>query len=136
MHPINSFSTHPVFYSNRGQTTKSFTSENKFEELKPVHVGNDVWIGASAVVMDGVTISDGAIIAAGAIVTKDVRPYAIVAGVPAKEVRRRFDDNKIEELLEWKWWNLSERQLHILAENFRSDGLWTVAALNEAVESK
>jgi len=68
-------------------------------------VGNDVWIGWQAAVMPGVTIGDGAIVASRAVVTKDVRPYAVVAGNPAVEVRRRFDDATVAELLRIAWWD-------------------------------
>lgn len=68
-------------------------------------VGNDVWIGTEAIIMPGIKIGDGAIIAARAVVTKDVKPYTIVGGVPAKLIRKRFDDKYIEELLKVSWWD-------------------------------
>src|SRR5690606_33580659 len=68
-------------------------------------IGNDVWIGANATIMPGVTIGDGAIIATNATVTKDVAPYAIAGGNPARELKRRFSPEKIEELLKMQWWN-------------------------------
>ena len=68
-------------------------------------VGNDVWIGYEAVILAGVTIGDGAIIATRAVVTKDVPPYTIVGGVPAKPIRKRFSDEEIDQLLELKWWD-------------------------------
>ena len=70
-----------------------------------VRIGNDVWIGCRSVIMDGVTVGDGAIVAAGAVVTKDVPPYAIVGGVPARIIRYRFDENTIRRLLALKWWD-------------------------------
>lgn len=73
-------------------------------EEDPVQIGNDVWIGSNAVVMGGLKIGDGAVVAAGAVVTKDVPPYAIVGGVPAKVIRCRFDAGTIGELLSLKWW--------------------------------
>jgi acetyltransferase-like isoleucine patch superfamily enzyme len=75
-----------------------------FVEYKRILIGNDVWIGARAVVLDGVIIGDGAIIGACAVVTKDVPPYAIVVGVPAKIVRYRFSEKKIRQFLELQWW--------------------------------
>ena len=68
-------------------------------------IGNDVWIGYEAVIMSGVKIGDGAIIGTRAVVTKDVPPYTIVGGVPAKPIRRRFDDETIEKLESLRWWD-------------------------------
>lgn len=75
------------------------------------NIGNDVWIAAGAHVLRGVKVSDGAVIAANAVVTKNVPPYAIVAGVPAKIVKYRFSEAQIRSLLDIKWWNFSEEQL-------------------------
>ncbi|MEG1480106.1 MAG: CatB-related O-acetyltransferase [Kiritimatiellia bacterium] len=75
----------------------------------PVTIGNDVWVGTQVVILPGVTVGDGAIIAAGAIVTKDVPPYAIVGGVPAKIVRMRFPEPLIERLLRVRWWQYDLR---------------------------
>ena len=74
-------------------------------------VGNDVWIGYEAVVLSGVTIGDGAIIGTRAVVTKDVPPYTIVGGIPAKPIRKRFSDEVISRLLELQWWNWSENRI-------------------------
>ncbi len=70
-----------------------------------VHVGNDVWIGAGALILSGVTIGDGAVVGARAVVTREVRPYAVVVGNPAREVRRRFSDTQIDALTQIGWWN-------------------------------
>lgn len=78
---------------------------NEFEISQPVIIGNDVWIGLRAIIMPGVTVHDGAVVACGAVVTKDVPPYAIVAGVPARVIKYRFTREVIHELLELKWWN-------------------------------
>ena len=117
-HPTRWISTHPAFYSTRKQSGISFTKIDMFDELKPNKIGNDVWIGARALILDGVTIGDGAIVAAGAVVTKDVPPYAIVGGVPAKLIRTRFEPPVIEALLKWQWWNLSDDVLACLAPQF------------------
>ncbi len=76
-----------------------------------VTIGNDVWIGAGVVIVRGVTVHDGAVIGAGAVVTRDVAPYAIVGGVPAREIRSRFDTATVEQLLELRWWRFSPNQL-------------------------
>lgn len=76
-----------------------------------VAIGNDVWIGYGANILSGVTIGDGAVIGAFSLVTKDVAPYAIVGGNPAREIKKRFDDEKIEKLLELKWWNWPEDKI-------------------------
>jgi len=77
----------------------------------PITVGNDVWIGLGALILSGVTIGDGAVIAAHSVVTKDVRPYAIVGGNPAREIRRRFDDETVKALLACRWWDWPEEEL-------------------------
>lgn len=77
----------------------------------PPTIGNDVWVGSNVTILRDVVIGDGAVIAASAVVTKDVPPYAMVAGVPAKVIRYRFDDETIRELLELAWWRFSPNQL-------------------------
>ena len=79
-----------------------------FSATQPIHIGHDVWIGYGAIIMDGVTVGTGAIVGAAAVVTKDVPPYAIVAGVPARIIRYRFDENTIKRLLESRWWDFPE----------------------------
>ena len=74
-------------------------------------VGNDVWIGYEAVILAGVTIGDGAIIGARAVVTKDVPPYTIVGGIPAKQIRKRFNEETIDTLLKLKWWDWSKERI-------------------------
>lgn len=105
-HPSKDFvSTHPIFFSTLKQTQITFSDKNYFEEFENIIIGNDVWIGANAIIIDGVRINNGAIIAAGSVVTKDIPAYAIVGGVPAKIIRFRFEKDKIEKLLEIKWWD-------------------------------
>lgn len=89
----------------------------------PPVIENDVWIGSSAIIMQGVHISNGAVIAAGAIVTHDVPPYAIVAGIPARIKRQRFDDAVIEQLLAWRWWDLSIEELRRSRDVFERGNL-------------
>ena len=76
-----------------------------------VRIGNDVWIGHGSTIMSGVTIGDGAVIGAGAVVAKDVRPYAVVVGNPAREVSRRFDDTTVDRLLALRWWDWPEERV-------------------------
>lgn len=111
-HPISTFvSVHPAFFSKNDKTGLRYTNEQLFDEFAyaegawNVSIGNDVWIGADAKIMQGVTIGDGAVVAAGAVVVKDVEPYAIVAGVPAKVMKYRFDEEQISWLEQLKWWN-------------------------------
>lgn len=125
-HPIDMVSTHPCFYSTRKQVGFSYVTKDKFEEFryadkmnsKSVIIGSDVWIGADCRIIEGVTIGDGAIVLAGAIVTKNVPEYAVVGGVPAKIIRYRFDEEKINWLLSLKWWNKSEEWLQKYAKYF------------------
>lgn len=98
-------STYPAFYSAVSSDRLSFVEENKFDEYQETTVGNDVWIGARAILIDGITIGDGAIVGAGAVVTRDVPPYAVVGGVPAKIIRYRFEPEIIDILLKIKWWD-------------------------------
>lgn len=84
------------------------------EKKGPTIVGNDVWLGYQSLIMPGVTIGDGAIIGSRSVVTKDVEPYTIVAGSPARVIRKRFDDETIEKLLELKWWDLPDEEVEKL----------------------
>jgi chloramphenicol O-acetyltransferase type B len=110
-HPTHLVSTAPVFYSTRRQSGASFTTQDHFTERRPITLGHDVWIGAKVFVRDGVTIGDGAIVAAGAVVTKDIPPYAIAGGVPAKIIRLRFPEAIIARLLALQWWHWPEPRL-------------------------
>ena len=90
------------------------------------NIGNDVWIGNGAIIINGVTVGDGAIIGAGAVVTKDVEPYTVVAGVPAKPIRKRFDENTIAELLHIQWWNWPREVIRENERLLRIEELTTV----------
>lgn len=108
-HPIDWLSTHP-FQWGLSSTFSRVTKKKDFDFLKPslkpfaTHIGNDVWIGAGVLLLPGVTIHDGAIVAGGSVVTKDVPPYAIVGGNPARIIKYRFDEKTISRLLEIQWW--------------------------------
>lgn len=106
-HPSNTFvSTHPIFFSTLKQAQISFADKSYFEEFENITIGNDVWLGANVIVIDGVNISDGVIVAAGSVVTKDIPPYAIVGGIPAKIIKYRFKEDEIVNLLKIKWWDM------------------------------
>ena len=104
-HALGSFSTYtfPLFYEEWGLDKSHVT--DAWDNKGDIIIGNDVWIGYEAVIMAGVRIGDGAIIAARAVVTKDVPPYTIVGGTPAREIRKRFDEATTKRLLELKWWD-------------------------------
>ena len=106
-HTLKSLSTYtfPLFYEEWELEKSNITTA--WDNKGDIVIGNDVWIGYEAVIMAGVHIGDGAIIAARTVVTKDVPPYTIVGGTPAKEIRRRFDAEVIQQLLKLKWWDWS-----------------------------
>jgi len=108
VHPYTTpyVSTSPMFFSTLRQNGYSFTHEQRFVESKGhCIIGNDCWIGQSVFITGNVTIGDGAIVMAGAVVTKDVPPYAIVGGVPARIIKYRYDKDTIAFLLKIKWWD-------------------------------
>lgn len=110
MHPIDWVSTSPVFYFGRDSIKAKF-SLHKRENAKKTIIGNDVWIGERAMIKQGVIIGTGSVIGMGSVVTKNVKPYSIVAGCPAKEIRMRFDDKIIRELLKIRWWDWPEEKI-------------------------
>lgn len=113
-HSIDYISTSPVFSAKHNGTGISWSDNIAYEEYKEIYIGNDVWIGSSVKIMPGVHVGNGAVIGAGAIVTKDVPPYAIVGGVPARIIKYRFSEDSIEKLEKSKWWDLDDA---ILKEN-------------------
>ena len=110
-HSLASLSTYPfpIFYEEWGLDVRDITAA--WMPKGDIVIGNDVWIGYEAVVMAGVTIGDGAIIGARAVVTRDVPPYTIMGGVPAKEIRKRFPDETIGTLLKLRWWDWPEEKI-------------------------
>ena len=118
-HTLDKISTSPIFTEAKNGTTHSWVKVSAVNPFKRVVVGNDVWIGVRTMVMGGVKIGDGAVIGAGSIVTKDIPPYAVVAGVPAKVIRYRFPKEQIDALLANPWWNLPEEKLRELIALFQ-----------------
>ena len=125
-HPTRDFvSTSPVFYSTLRQCGATFVTKDKFEEHlsgggSKLIIGNDVWIGDDVTFMAGITIGDGAIIGTGALVTKDVPPFSICGGIPAKIIRYRFTQEQIDFLQAIKWWDKDEQWLITHADSFDS----------------
>ena len=119
MHPTDTVSTSPCFLSGKSTAGRHF-ARIPYTASETVVIGNDVWIGAGAYIKAGVHIGDGAVIAAHAVVTHDVEPYSIVAGVPAKEIRKRFDADTAARLRELKWWDWPEEKLEAYGEAFAS----------------
>lgn len=110
-------STHPSIYSNKNHLLKNFSKINHYNYEKNILIGNDVWIGANTIILNGIKIGDGAIIGANSLVTKDVEPYTIVGGTPIKFIKFRFSEEEIKFLLEIKWW---EKDIVWIEENINS----------------
>ena len=120
-HNTNQISTSPIFTERNNATKFCWTSINiNASPLKKAIIGNDVLIGSHVLVLGGVTIGNGAVVAAGAVVTKDVPPYAIVGGVPARIIKYRFSPEKIEKLQEIEWWDWPEERLRANMGLFQS----------------
>jgi acetyltransferase-like isoleucine patch superfamily enzyme len=124
LHPAREFvSTHPAFFSPAAQAGFTFSGEASFaehryvdtEEKFLVDVGHDVWIGNNVSIFDGVSIGNGAIVGAGAIVTKNILPYTIVGGIPARKIRMRFEPHQTAFLERFRWW---DRELQWLRANY------------------
>jgi virginiamycin A acetyltransferase len=113
---------HPVSYPSTYINSRLFNGElAKHKTEAPIKVGNDVWIGHGSIILSGVTIGDGAIVGAGSVVTKNVEPYSIVAGNPAKFIRKRFSERIIQEMLELKWWDKSSQELNNMKDFFNTE---------------
>lgn len=116
-HPIDWVSTSPVFHDSKNIMHKNF-SEHEFKLTNRTIIGNDVWIGNNCLIKSGLNISDGAIIGMGSVVTKNVGPYEIWAGNPAKLIKPRFEHDIISIMLDIKWWNWSLEELEKNAADF------------------
>lgn len=128
-HPINDFvSLHPAFYS-KNKKFKCYSDNEYFDEFEKIEIGNDVWIGSRCIVLDGIIIGDGAIIAAGSVVTRNIEPYSIYGGIPAKFIRWRFEKSDAEFLNRIKWWNFEEKWF---MKNYKS--MHTIAKLKELLK--
>ena len=110
-HKMTSLSTYtfPLFFEEWG--LKKENVAQAWDQKGDIMIGNDVWIGYEAVILSGVTIGDGAVIGCRAVVTKDIPPYTIVGGIPAKPIRKRFDEETIKELQKIKWWDWPEEKI-------------------------
>lgn len=121
--------TYPFHQIDYWQVKKAYPPGTK--RGHNIIIGNDVWIGKDAVVMHGVTIGDGVVIGSQAVVAKDIRPYAVVVGNPAEEIKRRFDDETIEALLEIRWWDWADEivkeNIGLLLDSPDLEELWKVA---------
>ena len=128
-HTMRSLSTYPfpIFFEEWGLDSKEIRSA--WDNKGDIVIGSDVWIGYEAVILSGVTVGDGAIIGTRAVVTKDVPPYTGVGGVPAKPIRRRFDNAAIEKLEELRWWDWDEEKIK---QNIPAIQSGDIAALERA----
>jgi virginiamycin A acetyltransferase len=112
-HQIDRLTSHFIFQNVfRESMVMDITSKG------PILIGNDVWIGANCIILSGVKIGNGAVIAAGSVVTKDIPDFGVVAGVPAKVIKFRFDDNEIKKINSLRWWNWSEDKIRQNRELF------------------
>lgn len=116
-HPMHYVSTSPVFLSHKDSVKAKF-SRHVYQCMPKTTIGNDVWIGFDAKIRAGLTIGHGAVVGMGSVVTRDVAPYSVVAGNPAKEIRKRFSEEVCNGLLQSEWWSLSDEELKNSARLF------------------
>lgn len=120
-HLTNSLTTYP--FAIFGNGWENAMERKSYPQKGNINIGNDVWIGYNATIMAGVTIGDGAIIATNSTVIKDVAPYSIVGGNPAKEIKKRFSDEIIIKLLKLKWWNWDIKEITENIQNLTDDNI-------------
>jgi len=125
-HTMKSLSTYPfpLFFEEWGLSIADVTKA--WDNKGDIIIGNDVWIGYEAIIMPGVKIGDGAVIGTRAIVSKDVEPYTIVGGIPAKPIRKRFAEATIQKLLEIQWWSWPEEKVKQNLENIMTGKLYNL----------
>ena len=122
-HPTNLLSTSPLFSSPSNALKEKWVQEYVYKPEIRVEIGNDVWIGYGAMIPNNIRVGDGAIIAAGAVVTKDVPPYAVVGGIPARVIKYRFSQEVIDRLLELRFWDRPENEIKMNIDLFRRPDL-------------
>lgn len=116
-HPVTWVSTSPVFHKGKNILGKNF-SIHEYKAFERTTIGNDVWIGSDCLIKSGIQISNGAIIGMGAVVTKNVGPYEIWGGVPARKIATRFDKEYIDKINNLEWWNWSVNEIEIKSKFF------------------
>lgn len=120
-HPVNMVSTSPVFYDNTQKLPRFFVGGNLFQQKMPLTIIEpDVWIGEGVKIRAGIKIGVGSVIGAGSVVTKDIPPYTIAAGVPCRQIKRRFEDSICDRLLASAWWGKSDDDLRAVAHLFHN----------------
>lgn len=129
-HPLNYASTQNIFYHPNKMKPEWYQPIDYKDEHKEITIGNDVWIGVECLIMDGVTIGDGAVIGARSVVTKDIPPYAIAVGQPAKVLKYRFSPEIINRLLEIKWWDLTDEEISKKIKFFNEPNI-TIELINK-----
>lgn len=136
-HPTSMVSTYPSFYQAHDYSKADFGISREFEPFATVNIGNDVWIGAHCLILDGATIGDGAIIGAGAVVVGDIPAYTLAGGVPAKVIRQRFTDEQIAFLKQLEWWHRDLDWIRVHAPLFADiESLMKQVASEDSIATK